>query len=74
MCAHQALASASGLFAFSGKHQSHAWLPNAGFHSLVGRIFAAALQGHFNTRGFADVHDVGREKLFLTQFSRDHLE
>jgi len=74
MCAHQALASASGFFAFSGKQQTHAWLPNAGFHSLIGRILAAALKGHFNTRGFADVHDVRREKLSLTQFSRDHFE
>ncbi len=40
-----------GLLPPSGKKQPGAWLPHAGFHALIGRIFSAALQCDFDTGG-----------------------
>src|SRR6185312_2124833 len=72
--AHQTVASASGLFAFPGKQQTRSRLTHTGFHALIRRIFAAALQCDFNTRGFADAHEVFRDKLLLAQLSSDYFE
>jgi hypothetical protein len=72
--AQQSLAPRRGLFAASSKEQTRSGLTHAGFHALVGRIFAAALKSDFNSGRLADIHGVFREKLFLTQFSRNHFE
>jgi hypothetical protein len=76
MRAHEALAAACGLLALSGKQQPGTWLPHAGFHALIGRIFSAALKCNFDTGGIVrDLHlSAGRDKAFLAQSSSHHFE
>ena len=58
------------------KKQPEAWLPHAGFHALIGRIFSAALQCDFDTGGIVSSrrHAACRDKPLLAQFSGRYFE
>src|SRR5215472_15479683 len=73
--ADESLACARGLLAIASEQQSGAGLPHARFHTLIGRIFSAALQGDFDSRGTVLLHYAPRrEKTFLAQFSTLYVE
>jgi len=76
MHAHQALASTRGFLAPSGKEQPLAGLSYAGFHALIGGIFAAALDRDFDARGIVkDRWEAGsRNEASLAEFSSLHIE
>ena len=76
MHAHEALAAGCGLLALSCKQQPSSRLPNSRLHTLIGRIFAAALKGDFGTGGMVTC---GQGKTqwdegFLAQPSGAHVE
>jgi hypothetical protein len=74
MYADQTLASARGLLPPSGKEQPGTWLPHAGFHALIGRIFSAALKCYFHTGRIVSDRHVGWDESFLPQFSCRRVE